>query len=205
VAERAAVVCLQSDVYFALQQPDRGLEEAAECLRQAGLDIPLRPTPEQARAAYSRILSKLDGVGIEEIAALPLMSDPTSRAILDVLAKIAPTAAVVGDNFQILIASNAVDVTLQRGIHDGSCFAFVWLGFVAGWLYGSFDASFRFGQGRGPVAVEMRNGAFFRSVGIGSNPQPAAGLGGHRRNAPWQSISGWRGGRMRVDRARSAS
>ena len=146
VGERAAVVCLQSDIYFALQQPDRGLEEAAECLRQAGLDIPLRPTAEQARAAYSRIVSKLDGVGIEEIAALPLMSDPTSRAILDVLAKIAPTAAVVDDNFQILIASNAVDVTLQRGIHDGSCFAFVWLGFVAGWLYGSFDASFRFGQ-----------------------------------------------------------
>ncbi len=146
VVERAAVVCLQTDLYFALQRHERGLEEAADCLHQAGLDIPLRPTEAQARAAYVRTLSKLDGVGLEEIAALPLMTDPTSRAILDVLAKISSTATVVGDDFQILIASAAIDLTLQRGIHDGSCFAFVWLGYVAGWLYGSLDACFRFGQ-----------------------------------------------------------
>jgi transcriptional regulator with GAF, ATPase, and Fis domain/predicted ATPase len=147
VIERAAVVCLQADVYYALQQPARGLEEAADCLRQAGLEIPLRPTAAQAQAAYMRILSQLDGLGIDDLAALPLMTDPTSRAMLDVLAKISPTAASAqGDNLKVLIASNAIDLTLQRGFHDGSCFAFVWLGYVAGWLYGSFDTCFRFGQ-----------------------------------------------------------
>src|SRR4029450_6715142 len=75
-------------------------------------------------------------------------TDPTSRAVLDVLAKISPTASSVADNLpiQILIASNAVDLTLLRGTHDGSCFAFAWLGYVAGWIYGSFDAAFRFGR-----------------------------------------------------------
>jgi hypothetical protein len=61
-----------------------------------------------------------------------------------------------------------------------------------------------YAQGRGPIGVEKRNGAFFRLLGVG-NPQPAARPGGHRRNAPWQSISGWRGGRMTAGRARSAS
>ncbi|HEV8673481.1 MAG TPA: hypothetical protein VGX21_05495 [Methylomirabilota bacterium] len=43
--------------------------------------------------------------------------------------------------------------------------------------------------GRGPIGVEKRKGAFFRLLGV-VNPQPAARPGGHRRNAPWQSISG---------------
>jgi hypothetical protein len=46
--------------------------------------------------SYTRLLSKLDGIGIDEVAALPSMSDPTSRAILDVLVKISSTAASVG-------------------------------------------------------------------------------------------------------------
>jgi len=146
VLERAAVVCLQADVYYALQRPDRGLEEAVDCLRQAGLEIPLRPTEAQARAVYTQLLSRLDRIGIDEIAALPLMGDPTSRAILDVLVKISSTAASVGDDVEVLIASNAVDLTLRRGTDDGSCFAFVWLGYLAGWRYGDFDACFRFGQ-----------------------------------------------------------
>jgi PAS domain S-box-containing protein len=144
--ERAAVVCLQADVYYALQRRDRGLETAADCLRRAGLDFPLRPTAAEAQAAYTRLLSTLDGVGIDEVAALPLMSDPTSRAVFDVLVKMSSTAASVGDNIQLLIASNAVALTLQHGIHDGSSFAFVWLGYLAGWRYGNFKACFRFGQ-----------------------------------------------------------
>jgi predicted ATPase len=44
VAERAAVVCIQADVYLALQSPERGLLEGAECLRKAGFAISLRPT-----------------------------------------------------------------------------------------------------------------------------------------------------------------
>jgi transcriptional regulator with GAF, ATPase, and Fis domain/predicted ATPase len=147
VVERAAVVGLQADVYYALQQPDRGLQAAVDCLRQAGLDIPLRPTDAEARAAYARILPQLDGVGLDALAALPLMTDPSSRAILEVLAKISSTAASFGGpNLQILIAVTAVDLTLKRGLHDGSCFAFIWLGWVAGSVYGDLDASFRFGQ-----------------------------------------------------------
>ena len=79
----------------ALQQPDRGLAECLECLRHAGLEIPMRPDGERRRKReYDRICSKLDGVGIDELAALPLMTDPTSRAILDVMRKVARRAAI---------------------------------------------------------------------------------------------------------------
>jgi len=146
IAERAAVVCLQADVYYALQTPDRGLVEGAEFLRKAGLPMPLRPAESEARAAYDVICSKLDGIGIDEVAALPLMTDPVSRAILDVLAKIMTSASSVDRTLEVLIICSAIALTLDRGIHDASCWAFAVLGYLAAWRYGNFEASFRFGQ-----------------------------------------------------------
>jgi PAS domain S-box-containing protein len=146
VVERAAVVCLQADVYFALQRPEHGLLEGAKFLREAGLPIPLRPTESEAQAAYDSICVRLDGVGIEEVAALPLMTDPASRGILDVLAKLATSASSADRTFEVLNICAAVALTLERGLHDASCWAFSVLGFLAAWRYSNFEASFRFGN-----------------------------------------------------------
>jgi len=146
ITELAAVVCLQADVYFALQKPERGVWEGAEFLRQAGYPIPLGPTELEARAAYDTVYSRLEGLGIDEIAALPLMTDPTSRATLDVLAKISPCAATTNWIFDILCTCAAVSLTLEHGTHDASCRAFSVLGYLAAWRYGNFEASFRISQ-----------------------------------------------------------
>jgi PAS domain S-box-containing protein len=153
--QRAAVACLMADVYWALQRPDRGLADCLECLRDAGLDLPIHPTEAQAQTAYDKLCSKLDGVGIDELVERPLMTDPTSRAILDVLAKVLPSALVVDKNLVSLIVCSAVDISLERGHCDSSCFAYEYLGFIAGWNFGDFEAGFRFGQ-LGHELVERR-------------------------------------------------
>ena len=79
VIERCAVACLEADVYFAIQQPERGLSACLECLQQAGLDIPLRASDAEAAIAYDKIFSRLDGIGIDEVAALPSMADAEAR------------------------------------------------------------------------------------------------------------------------------
>src|SRR6266850_1473330 len=144
--QRAAVACLLVDVHWALQRPDRGLAECLECLRHAGLEIPMSATKAQAQAAYDEICSKLDGVGIDELAALPLLTDPTSRAILDVVAKVAPTAVIMDMNLLTLLIGAAVDLGLERGHCDSSCFAYEFLGVLAGWHFGDLEACFRFGR-----------------------------------------------------------
>jgi PAS domain S-box-containing protein len=144
--QRAAVACLLVDVHWALQQPDRGLAECLECLRHAGLEIPRHPTKAQAQAEYDRICSKLDGVGIDELAELPLLADPIPRAILDVMAKVAPTAVITDMNLLSLLICAAVDLGLERGHCDSSCFAYEYLGVIAGWHFGDFAACFRFGR-----------------------------------------------------------
>jgi PAS domain S-box-containing protein len=146
VVERCAVACLAADLSWPLQQPDRGLAQCLESLRYAGLDIPLHPTRAQVQAAYDQTCSKLDGVGIGELAELPLLTDATSRAILDVIAKIAPTAILIDTNLHALLSCAAVDLGLERGHCDGSCLAYEFLGYAAAWHFGDFDAGVRFGR-----------------------------------------------------------
>ena len=146
MVQRAAVACLLADLYFAFQQPDRAVAECLECLRHAGLDIPMQATEVQAQAAYDRVCSRLDGLGIDELAVRPLMTDSTSRSILDVLAKITPSALVMHKYLVTLIVCAAVDISLERGHCDSSCFAYAFLGFIASWKFGDFEAGFRFGR-----------------------------------------------------------
>src|SRR6185295_16426972 len=118
--QRAAVTCLVADVHWALLRPERGLAECLAYVRDAGLDIPIHPTEAQAQAAYQQICSKLDGVGIDELAAQPLMTDLTARAVLDVLSKVLPSAATVDRNLVTLLVCAAVDISLERGHCDSS-------------------------------------------------------------------------------------
>src|SRR6185295_2498262 len=135
VVERCAVACLVADVSWPLQQLDRGLVECLECLHYAGLEIPMHPTKVQAQAAYDQTCSKLQGVGIDELAELPLLTDPTARAVLDVIAKIAATACITDLNLASWLICAAVDLSLKRGHSDSSCLVYNYLGYIAGWYF----------------------------------------------------------------------
>jgi PAS domain S-box-containing protein len=146
-AERAQVVCLLADVYVALQQLERSIEVCLDFLRWAGLELPAQPTDAQARAAYDQISQVLDGRSIEELVDLPLMSDPASRATLDVLAKIVRCAATRLDkNLLCLILCAAVELSIERGHCDSSSYVYASFGVNAGWQFGDFEAGFRFGR-----------------------------------------------------------
>ena len=54
-----------------------------------------------------------------------------------------------------------VNLSLEHGNSDGSCFAYVWLGMIAGPRFGNYEAGFRFGQ-LGYELVEKRGLKRFR-------------------------------------------
>jgi PAS domain S-box-containing protein len=145
VVQKAAVGGLVAEVQMALQRPERGFAECLECLRGAGLDIPLHPSDAQAQAAYDQICSKLDGIGIDDLAAQPLIADPTSRAVLDLIAKVLPSALTIDKNLMSLLVCAGINLSLERGHCDSSCYAYSYLGFAATWYFGEFEAGFRYG------------------------------------------------------------
>ena len=58
-------------------------------------------------------------------------------------------------NLLSLVICRAVNLSLERGNSDGSCFAYVWLGVIAGPHFDDYKAGFRFGR-LGYELVEKR-------------------------------------------------
>ena len=181
--EHAAVTCLRVDLYTTCYQSERAVAVCLNYLRYLGVEWSPHPTAEQARSEYERIWSQLGSRSIEELIDLPLMSDPTSLATLDVLTKVLPAAFHTDVNLASLVICRAVNLSLERGNSDGSCFAYVWLGMMAGPHFGNYEAGFRFGrlgyelvQKRGLKRFQARTYMCFGSLVIPWTKHVRAGL-----------------------------
>jgi len=144
--DQSTLACLRVDLYTTLDQSDRAVAVCLSYLRHLGVDWSPHPTDEEARREYERIWLQLGTRAIEELIDLPLMSDPASLATLDLLTKVVPPALFTDANFLSLVICRMVNLSLERGNSDGSCFAYVWLGVIAGPHFGSYKAGFRFGR-----------------------------------------------------------
>jgi predicted ATPase/signal transduction histidine kinase/GAF domain-containing protein len=153
--ERASVTCLQADLYTNLEQGSRAAAVSLEYLRHLGVEWSPHPTAEEVRVEYQRIWSTLGDRSIEALIDLPLMSDPASLATLDVLTKLAAPAWYTDANLASLVICRAINLSLEGGNCDGSCYAYVVLGLIAGERFGDYQAGFRFGR-LGYDLVEQR-------------------------------------------------
>src|SRR5437867_6452734 len=144
--EHATVSCLRMDVYTTLGQSGRAIAVGLDYLRRVGIDWSPHPTDEDVRHEYERIWAQLGGRTVEELIELPLMSDPVALATLDVLNRVFPPARLTDRNLEALVICRAVNLSLERGNSDGSCFAYALLGMVAGLHFGNYQAGLRFGQ-----------------------------------------------------------
>jgi PAS domain S-box-containing protein len=155
IVEQARVACLRVDLYTTLDQSSRAVAVGLDYLRHLGIDWSPHPTEEDARREYERIWSRLGSRAIESLIELPLMSDPASLATMDVLTKLGAPAGFADANLYFLVLSRAVNLSLERGNSDGSCFAYAWLGGMVGARFGDYNTGFRFAQ-LGYELVEQR-------------------------------------------------
>ena len=160
--ERASVTCLRADLYTALDQSSRANAVGLDYLRHLGIDWSPHPAEDEVRREYARIWSQLGSRAIETLVDLPLMSDAASLATLDVLTKIGPSAFYTDVNQLCLIVCRAVNLSLEGGNCDGSCYAYVVLGMLAGPRFGDYQAGLRFGR-LGYELVERRGLKRFRA------------------------------------------
>ena len=144
--EHATVACLRVDLYTALDQSNRAVEVSLDCLRHFGIDLPSHPTEMEARREYERVWTQLGSRKIEALVDLPLMTDAESLAALDVLTKVSPPSMFTDGNLNCLVTCKAVNLSLDHGNSDGSCVHYVWLGCLAGALFGDYKAGYKFGQ-----------------------------------------------------------
>ena len=104
---------------------------------------------------YGRIWSLVGNRQIEELVDLPLMTDPDILDVLDVLTEAVTPAMYCDENLFSLVICHMVNLSLEHGNCDGSCFAYVWFAVIAGPRFGKYKDGFRFGR-LGYELVEKR-------------------------------------------------
>jgi predicted ATPase/signal transduction histidine kinase len=146
IIDSAAVTRLRSSLYATLNRNDLGIGACLDFLQQVGVDWSIHPTDEEVQREFNEVWRVLGRRSIEELIALPHMSDQDSRATLDVLTSIAPPGVVKDPNLHHLIVFRMVNLSLSHGNSDGSCVAYVLFGMILGSEYGDYGSGFRFGQ-----------------------------------------------------------
>jgi predicted ATPase/signal transduction histidine kinase len=146
LVDEAAVTCLRMDLYILRVQNDRAVAVCLQYLRRVGIEWSPHPNDEEVRRDYDRIWRQLGSRSIEELIDLPLMSDPATRATMDVLTKLMPPAFMSDENLARLMTTRMVNLSLQHGNSNASCCGYVWLGMILGPYSGDYPSAFRFGQ-----------------------------------------------------------
>ena len=151
----ALVTRLRLTLYTALDRSDRAVEVFLEYWRGRGTDWSPHPTEEEVWREYDHIWSLLGNRQIEELVDLPLMTNPDVLDVLDVFTEVVTPALFTDTRFLALVICRMVSLSLEHGNSDGSCYAYVWLGMLAGPHFGNYQAGFRFGK-LGYDLVEQR-------------------------------------------------
>ena len=151
LVDRASVTRLRTELYTTLNRSERAVEAGLEYLRQVGIDWSPHPTDDDVRQEYERIWRQLGDRPIEALVDLPLMTDPVCRATLDVLTAVEEPAYFTDENLRGLIVARMANLSLEHGNSDGSCVAYVHLGWFLGPRFGDYQDAFRFGR----LAVDL--------------------------------------------------
>jgi PAS domain S-box-containing protein len=149
------VTRLRLTLYQVMDRSDRAVEVCLEYLRRIGTDWSPHPTRDEVQREYDRIWIQLGTRQIESLIELPLMTNPDVLDTLEVLTEIVTPAKFWDQNLLSLVICRMVNLSLEHGNSDGSCFAYVWFAIIAGPFFENYKDGFRFGQ-LGYELVERR-------------------------------------------------
>jgi predicted ATPase/signal transduction histidine kinase len=144
--DSALVTRLRLTLYTALGRSDTGLEICLEYLRRGGVKWSLHPTAQEVRQEYDRIYAQLGSRQIEDLLDLPWITDSDVRDKVEVLTEAVTPAVFVDENLCSLVLCYIVNLSLEHGNSEGSGFAYVWFGILAGMRFGNYQDGFRFGR-----------------------------------------------------------
>ncbi len=140
------VTRLRLTLYTALDRSDRAADVFLDWLRRDGTVWSNHPTREDVMREYDRIWSQLGGRQIEDLFDMPLITDRAVLDTLDVFTEIVTPALLFDEHLSSLVVCRMVNLSLEHGNCDGSCFCYVWLGMFAGPRFNNYQDGFRFAQ-----------------------------------------------------------
>jgi predicted ATPase/C4-dicarboxylate-specific signal transduction histidine kinase len=144
--DRAEVTRQQMALYVILDRIDRAVEVGLAFLAYAGIEFPPHPTNADVQQEFDQIRQRLGERAIDELFDLPPTADPNWRATIDVMAVIDPPALFFDNSLGCIILGRIINLSLEHGHADGSCFAYVYSNLAFGCRFGDYRSGFRFAQ-----------------------------------------------------------
>lgn len=145
--DQCVVTRLRLTLYTALDRADRAADVFLDWLRQRdGTAWSKHPSRDDVMREYQRIWALLGDRQIEELFQMPLVTDPDVLDTLDVFTEIVTPALLYDEQLSSLVVCRMVNISLEHGNCDGSCFCYVWLGMFAGPRFDNYRDGFRFAQ-----------------------------------------------------------
>jgi PAS domain S-box-containing protein len=151
----AVVTRLRLTLYTTLDRSERGVEVFLDYLRRSGTDWSLHPTRHEVMREYDQIWSLVGSRQVEELVDLPLMNNPEILDVMDVFTEVVTPSLFFDEHLCSLVICRMVNLSLEHGNSDASCFAYVWFAIIAGPRFNNYKDGFRFGR-LGYELVEKR-------------------------------------------------
>jgi predicted ATPase/signal transduction histidine kinase/GAF domain-containing protein/CheY-like chemotaxis protein len=144
--DKAAAYRLKINLRVVKSDYRQGVDNALECLRLFGIDIPARPSEDQVHAEQQKIWRNLGDRQIESLIDLPRTSSPEVRAAMRVLTALTSPAFHTDRNLFHLDVCHMVNLSLTRGMTDASPHGYAWLGWILCYEFRRYDDGYRFGK-----------------------------------------------------------
>ena len=119
---------------------------AKPVLRQLGHDYPDRPTKARALLRLATLQWRLRNTSVEEIAALPRMTDPEQLAAMSIGASMGGAAMFVQPDLLPMMIIKGVEVSLRHGHSDISLTAYASYGMILAAALGQIERGRAFGE-----------------------------------------------------------
>ncbi len=140
------VTRLRLTLYTALDRSDRAADVFLDWLSRDGTVWSNHPSRDDVMREYERIWVLLGDRRIEDLIELPLITNRDVLDTLDVFTEIVTPSLLFDQHLSSLVVCRMVNLSLEHGNCDGSCFCYVWLGMFAGPRFDNYPDGFRFAQ-----------------------------------------------------------
>jgi predicted ATPase/signal transduction histidine kinase len=137
---------LRTALYTMLNRPDMALEIGLDFLKKSRLEVPSRPTNEEVDREFEQLHRLLSGREIQALAEVPAAQEPIWQAVMEVFADLIPPALFINANLTDFLLIRMVNLSLEHGHCDASCYAYVCMNQVFGSRYGDYATSYAFGK-----------------------------------------------------------
>jgi len=149
--DKAAAYHLQIEICEVRSEFPRAVENALECLRLFGIEMPAHPSREQVQAEYDKFWQNLGERTIESLIELPLMTNAEMLAAMHMLSSLFTPALVTDLNLTHLHLVHMANLTLKHGVTGASAHGYAWLGSFLGPVFHRYVDGYRFAT----LAVEI--------------------------------------------------